>query len=151
VAIFDLPLHEVAEIGQLVAGFASVIVAAGVFLVRKQVKLQAQDGRTELITGVTTLFVSVSRVFIEYPDMQKYFYARATPEDDDFDRAHAIAVTMADAMDHVVEHLSLMSSSSQRAWKAYISETYSTSPVLEELLQAHKCWWPKLQKQLGTN
>jgi hypothetical protein len=83
--------------------------------------------------------------------MRKYFHdgAPIAAGSADYDRASAIAVTIADAMDHVAEHLDRMDHPAQEAWKAYFADTYKSSPILQDYLTAHKCWYgPALQKQL---
>lgn len=145
-----LTLHELAEIGQFVGGIASVLVIASIYFVWKQVRQQAQNSRTELITGMTTLIVSVSQVFIEHPDMRKYFHDGAVPTDREAERARAIAVTMADAMDHVAAHLGLMDHPAEEAWKRYIGDMCDRSPILKEYLQTHRDWYgPALREQSG--
>jgi hypothetical protein len=146
-----MSLHELAEIGQIAAGAASILVFGSVLLVRKQVKLQADTSETEMVTGMTTLITSVSRVFIEYPTMQKYFHEGAHPTAEDSDRARAIAMTMANVLDHVVGHLHLMDHRTRVAWCTYIGETHLRSPVLQEMLRDHPGWWPGLQTQLAVN
>jgi hypothetical protein len=142
-------LQQLADYGQIAAGIASVAVVGSVLLVRKQVKLQADNSRAELVTVMTGLMVSVSRAFIEHPDMRKYFHDGEKPTGTDRELARAIAVTIADAMDHVAEYLDRMSDPAQTAWKAYVNDTYAKSPVLQEYLQTHKSWYgPKLLAQL---
>lgn len=148
-ALLGLSLHELAEIGQVVAGVASVGVVASLLFVRKQVKLQADDSRTELITGMTTLITSVSGVFIEYPEMRKYFHSDAVPDDEDCERARAIALTFANTLDHVVEHLHLMGDRTRTAWLAYICHIHGNSPVFTEILSEHESWWPGLREQIA--
>lgn len=147
--MLNLSLAELAEAGQFVAGIASVIILASLFFVWRQVKQQAQSSRVELITGMTDLIGSVSQVFIEYPAMQKYFYERATPNGDDADRAQAIAIRMADALDHVAAHLDLMPEPTRNAWAAYISGIGDTSPTLKSYVETKRDWYgPELRKQL---
>ena len=99
---------------------------------------------------MTGLITSVSRVFIEYPEMRKFFYEGVKPSGTDYDRARSIAVTVADAIDHVAEHLDRMSGPAAEAWKAYFRDIYESSPVLKEYLQTHSSWYgPVLRELLG--
>ena len=145
----EIGLTELGEIGQLIAGVASLVVVITVILLWKQIKQQVQDSRTELITGMTTLIVSVSQVFVEHPTMRKYFHEGATPTGEAREQATAIAVTMADAMDHVAAHLKLMERAAAEAWTAYFKGIYGKSPILKEYLSAHASWYgPALRGQL---
>lgn len=146
--LLGVSLHELAEAGQFVAGIASVLVVISLLFVRKQVRLQADDSRTELITGLTTLITSISGVFIEYPEMRKYFHSDVVPEGEDSERAQAIALTFANTLDHVVAHLHLTGYRTERAWVAYIRYLHGNSPVFSTTLSEHKDWWPGLQEQI---
>lgn len=133
-----LSLSEWAEIGQLMAGVASVILLASIFLVRHEVKQQAETSRVALITGMTSLLGSVSQIFIENPHMQKYFYGGATPIDQDAELAQVIAMRMADALDHAAAHLDLMPPSTERAWIAYVSDMGTSSPTLKSYVESKR-------------
>lgn len=139
--VFALSLQQWSDIGTIVG-------AVSVFLLLISVGQTARNSRVELITGMTTLILDVDRVLIEYPEMRKYFGGGATPSDEDLERARAIGMTMANTLDHVVEHLDLMEDETQIAWRKYISDVYKSSPVLKDLLGEHGKWWPGLQRQV---
>lgn len=148
-ALLGVPLQELAEIGQFVAGVASLVVVASVYFVWKQVKQQAEDSRTELITGMTTLIISVSRIFIEYPYLRQYFHDGVAPTVEHVEQTRAVAVTLADAIDHVAAHLCLMDEPVREAWEAYIGDMRTSSPVLMNYLRTHRHWYgPKLRQLL---
>lgn len=143
-------LGRLADYGTIATGVATIAIFVSVWLVRKQVKQQAEDSRAELITAMTSLMISVSRVFIEYPEMREYFYGGKTPSEDDRQRAEAIAVTIADAMDHVAAFLDPMPAPTQRAWKAYFRDMFDKSPMLRDYLREHVEWYgPKLREYLA--
>jgi hypothetical protein len=145
--VFALSLQQWSNIGEIVTGL-------GVLLVLIQVWQGARNSRVELITGMTTLLVEVDRLFVEYPEMRKYFEDGTNqPEQstEEWERARGIAMTMANTLDHVVEHLSFMKRGTQRAWRTYIAEVHAKSPVLQELLENHREWWPGLQRQVRNN
>jgi hypothetical protein len=145
-------LHVLAEVGQFLGGLASLAVLASIYFVWREIEQRAQDGRVELITGMTSLIGSVSQVFIEHPKMRKYFYEGAEPDGDDLEMARAIAMRMADALDHVTGHLDLMSEPSQEAWRQYVADIGRQSPTLKGYVRAHKSWYrPELWEQLGLD
>jgi hypothetical protein len=152
VAPLAVSLNALAEVGQFIAGVTSIIVLGSLYFVWRQVKQQAQDSRVELITGMTSLIGSVSQVFIEKPEMRKYFYEGISPSGDEVELAQAIAVRMADALDHVAAHLDLMSDPTRDAWAEYISGIGERSPVLKSYVRANKKWYgPKLREQLSLD
>lgn len=134
-------LQQLADVSQIVAGVASLFIVLTVWLLRSQIGLQAQDGRTALITGMTALITSVGQAFIDYPEMRQYFYYGAKPEGADRDRARAIAVALAGAMDHAATHFERMDGPTQAAWKAYFADIYRNSPVFREHLATHRTWY----------
>ncbi len=148
--VLGVSLHELSEWGDVVAGLASLAVVGSIVLLWVQVRHQAQAGKVELVTGMTSLFVSVSQVFIDCPEMRKYFHgSEELPADvDKAEKARAIAVRLADAMDHVAAHLDVMEKDTAKAWKTYIKEIHGTSPVLKELLEKHGPWWPWLKAEV---
>lgn len=148
-------LQAWADIGQIVAGIAALIVVATVIPLYRQVRLQADaldrqvaDGRVARVTGTTGVFISVSQVFIEHPKMRKYFHDGVMPKDAKYEQALAIGVMVADAMDHVAVHLDDMEERAQAAWTDYFNFIYDNSPVLRKYLGMHRGWYPELRKQL---
>src|SRR5215211_6744392 len=146
-----LSLADAAEVSQVVAGFASAIALLGLFFVWKQVRLQQDNSRVELITGLTTLIIEIDRVFIDHPEMWKYFNdCEPTPPKGETkgDRVRVVAMTMANVLDHIVEHRRKMKCETRDSWLRYIAEAYEKSPVLQEVLAEHDTWWPALQRQI---
>jgi hypothetical protein len=142
----SLSLHELAEI-------ATVVTGMGVVLVVIQIRQGARVSRVELLTSLTALIVALDELFIEYPEMWKYFNANASPPKEnptECERAEVIALAVANTFDHIVEHLDLMKRPVRRSWCRYIGEAYANSPVLRELLDKNREWWPGLQKQVRS-
>ena len=139
-----LSLNQWADIAQMIAG-------AGVALVVVQVGLGLRNSRIELVTGLTTLIADVDQVFIESPHMWKYFNdcEQAPPKGDtEGDKVRAIAMTMANVLDHIVEHQRRLRGETRESWMRYVAEVYEKSPAFRELLTEHKSWWPGLQHQI---
>jgi hypothetical protein len=139
-------LQQAAYVGQVVAGVTSVLIIFSAWLLWLQVRQQARDSRTELITGMTGFISTAGRAFIDYPEMRKYFYDRVVPQGADRERACAIAISIAGTMDHVAAHFDIMGRREQLAWKAYFTDSFNNSPVLREHLETHKSWYgPKFR------
>ncbi len=142
--ISTLSLHQWSEV-------AAIVTVAGVGLVLLQIHQGARVARVELITGLTTLIVAIDQMFIEHPGMWRYFNENVPlPEEDttERERANAIALAMANTLDHIVEHLTHMKCRTRYSWCAYIEEVYEKSPVFRDLLDEHRTWWPGLQEQV---
>jgi hypothetical protein len=147
-AALFLSLDQWADIAVIVTGF-------GILLVLNQVRQGRRDSQVQLVTGLTTMMLEVDRALIEHPEMRRYIGGgKATPKrpKEERERALAICMALANALDHVVVHLRYMNEESQRSWRLAIAETYAKSPVFQELLEEHADWWPGLQRQVrGLN
>jgi hypothetical protein len=138
------------SLGQL-ADLAQVAAGLGVGLAIAQIFQGASNSRVAVVTGLTTLITEVDQVFIDRPGLWKYFNdCEPTPEpgDEDGERARAVAITMANVLDHIVEHRRKIKRETRKSWLRYIAEVYEKSPVFREVLADHSTWWPGLQGQI---
>lgn len=135
---------------QQCADLAAIIGVIGVLAVLYQLRQARRDGEVALITGMTTMMLEIDKTFIEYPAMRKYFKAEVRPPQGSHahEQAQAIAMAMANALDHVVEHMRYMKCDTRQAWRKYIAELYEQSPVFADLLKEHGDWWPGLQREV---
>ncbi|HST69799.1 MAG TPA: hypothetical protein VLI94_09100 [Solirubrobacterales bacterium] len=121
-------------------------------LVAVQVWMGVRNSKVELITGMTTLITQVDQALIDHPHLRAYFKGNVDPPPEtetEGQRARAVAMTMANVLDHVVEHRWKMKCRTRKAWLSYIDEVYKESPVFKDVLTENENWWPGLQKQLG--
>jgi hypothetical protein len=140
-----LSLEQWAQIAEIAAGI-------GVLLVAIQIWIALRNSRVELITGMTALITQVDQALIDYPNMRTYFRGNVTPPADterEGQRARAVAMTMANVLDHVIEHRWKMKRKTRNAWLTYIKEVYTESIVLQEVITENQDWWPGLQKQVS--
>jgi hypothetical protein len=152
-----LSLNGWADIAQMitaiVAGLTLLVAAAGAAFVIWQINEAREDTKIGLVTGMTEQMLEIDRALIEYPTMRKYFGGNADPGDDgteESERANAIAFALANALDHVVNHLHLMEERAGDSWDDYIWNLHDTSPVFTRTLTTHKAWWPYLQAKVAT-
>lgn len=149
--LLAISLEQLAELAQVVAACATVLALLGLVFVWKQVKLQQDNSRVEVVTGLTTLITDVDRVFIDHPALWKYFNDDVpVPErgDEEGDRVRVIAVTMANVLDHIVEHRQQVTCETKESWLRYVTEVHEKSPAFREVLEVHRTWWPGLQRQI---
>jgi hypothetical protein len=140
-----LSLQQWSDIAEIVAG-------VGVTLVAVQVWLGVRNSRVELITGMTTLITQVDQAFIDHPHLWRYFRDTTQPPpkgETEGDRVRAIALTMANVLDHVVGHMRKMGWRTRGAWRLYIYDVHMASPVLKEVLNENADWWPGLREQIA--
>jgi hypothetical protein len=137
----EITLQQAADIGQIVAGLMSVVFIASAWLLWRQVRLQVLDSKTELVTGMTALITTVGQAFIDYPEMRQYFYEGVSPEGCARERALAITVALAGAMDHIAANFERMEPATREAWQRYFTYAYDNSPVLRVHLQDHASWY----------
>lgn len=129
---------------------AAMIGVFGILVVLYQVKQARRDGQVALITGMTTMMLEIDKAFIEHPEMRQYFKNGVRPPQGSGAReeAQAFAMAMANALDHVVEHMRFMKCDTRYAWRTYIAELYEQSPVFADLLEEHGDWWPGLHREI---
>lgn len=149
--LLAISLEQLADLAQVVAACATVLALLGLLFVWKQVKLQQDNTRVEVVTGLTTLITDVDQVFINRPELWKYFndgVPAPAKGDKEGDRVRAIAMTMANVLDHIVEHRQQVTCETKESWLRYVAEVHEKSPAFREVLEVHKTWWPGLQRQI---
>lgn len=140
-----LSLGELADAAQVAAGLSAGLIIAQIFQGRS-------NSRAGVVTGLTTLITDVDQAFVDRPELWKYFNdCEAVPSkgNEEGDRARAVAMTMANVLDHIVEHRRKVKRETRESWLRYVAEVYEKSPVFREVLTEHSSWWPGLQRQIG--
>ena len=134
---------ELGDAGQAVAGAAALVVVLSVWVALRQLRFQARSNHFAVYDGFTRLVMDTDRVFIEYPEMRKYFYDREPPPTDavELARALAIAELMTDFMDHVAEHIDEMDPSAWEEWEAYFKDLRDQSPILDSFVSENREWY----------
>jgi hypothetical protein len=99
--------------------------------------------RKELLSGMGKYVNEIALVFVEHPKMRKYSHEGFVPCGDDRPQAEAIAIALANALDHVLVHLERVEGAAEEseAWKCYCRDLRKNSPVMRELLCRHPDWY----------
>jgi hypothetical protein len=141
---------ELGDAGQVVAGAAALLVLITLALAWKQIRMQVRINRFAVYDGLTRLVMDTDRVFIEHPEMRKYFYDGYPPPTDPLELARALAIAelLADFMDHVAEHIDELEDSAWEEWKAYFGE-FRQSQVFKSFMDQNPTWYsPRLRTAL---
>ncbi|MEU4556524.1 hypothetical protein [Micromonospora violae] len=113
----------------------------------KQAEVANAFAGATVLHNQTTSLREVYRVFIDHPELRPYFYGRKPcPRNQrQRDRVMTIAEMLADTLeDGLVAHHLVPASESESDWINYCRHVRANSPALEEWVQRHPGWWPKL-------
>lgn len=152
-----MAFFSLGQMADLMTVVASTAVTFGIVFAwfeyrgrKSEYERQVEDSRIVLLTGMTKYLNEVARVFVEYPEMKRYFHDGDKPSDaEDVARAEAIAITLANAMDHVLLHLDRVDTAERGAWEAYFDHVYKHSPTLRTYLGEHADWYgPRVRERL---
>ncbi|MCX5991282.1 MAG: hypothetical protein NTZ04_02980 [Chloroflexi bacterium] len=141
--------YEVLSLIISLGGFTTVIVTL-VFLTRQtreattQTKYLAESLKSSAYASVADQMLRVDEVFIRYPELRPYFYLGKFISENDaqYNRAVAMAELILDL------HYSVLVQSDHfpqawphQWWKVYVVDSFASSPILCEHLNALKNWY----------
>jgi hypothetical protein len=151
--VASLSLAQWGSIGTMVTAVLSAVVILSIYLAWRTYKSQVQDSRDELLSGMGKYVNEVALVFVQYPEMRKYFHGCVAPPGNERPRAEAIALTLANALDHVLVHLERIDGANEEAeaWRSYCRELRKKSPVMRELLSQHPEWYCRPLRKVFCN
>lgn len=132
-------------------GFVAVIIS--LMFVAKQNKMIADSLHENTIEHTMGPVFELSKVFIEYPDIRKYFYSEETIDKNHpcYDRVIAISYLVLDTFDHyfVNEHLLISSyKTNKERWNCWIVDMFRNSPALRSVYSEYSEWYPDDFKKL---
>jgi len=117
----------------------------------RQVKIQNEMAKSEIIHHGTDRLSGAYRAFIDYPELRKYFYDGAPCPRRGKTRVRVLTVAemIGDTIDSVLETISLVATREEYAdWIDYIGHILDRSPALEQLALQHPKWWPQISRIL---
>ena len=148
-AIMVLSLANIVAIGGLVGGIASIgLLAWQTRAVAQQAKLSNAIARSSIISNSSSNLREIFLLFIEHPELRPYFYEFKNPPSHGHKRTRIIVIAeiLGDIFeDGLVAHLLVPTDRSYEDWVKYCQYMLAASPVLNEMMEHHLEWWPRLR------
>ena len=150
------------NIGDLVGGIATLLALGTIVYVlqqtremSKQNRIGAKSALISVYKEISSVMLEIDKMFLEYPDLRKYFYDGAVlrKKTRKYNQALSIAEWFLDFMDMFVvmgkaapEHPGV--SLPWQDWNVFFREIYSTSPIIREYWAAHCNWYNETLAQI---
>lgn len=109
--------------------------------------IQNEMAKVEIIHSGAEHLSGVYRVFVDYPELRKYFYDGSPCPSRGKDRARVLTVAemICDTVDSVLETISRITSQEERGdWLHYIEHILDQSPTIGQLVLEHPREWPEV-------
>jgi hypothetical protein len=138
-----MTLYEGLSLIVSAAGFIGLVITIRYLALQTQSSAQALESNT-FGTSATATFM-IDTIFIEHPDLRRYFYDMEEhihpPEE--AARIHAVAELMLDYFDYVLlQQQRSAQVHRHNFWsEQYLIDSFSASPILCEYLEQRKSWY----------
>ncbi|MEK8016203.1 MAG: hypothetical protein VSS75_004985 [Candidatus Parabeggiatoa sp.] len=131
-----MTLYEILSLTISITGFVAVIIS--LLFVAKQTKMVSESLHESTLEHTMTQIFDLSRIFIEYPEIRKYFYSRKNIEEShtDFERVKAVSILILDTFDYYFVNKHLLSTTYEKnkaRWELWIVDMFQNSPVLRKV------------------
>ena len=137
-----MTLYEGLSLIVSAAGFLAVVVSIRYLVVQTKSSARALESSTFDASANATFMID--SVFIEHPDLRKYFYDAGQPVAPELeDRVTAVAELMLDYFDYVLlQQKRPAELHPHNFWSdQYLIDLFSASPILCEYLEKRKSWF----------
>jgi hypothetical protein len=123
---------------------SAIVTAAGFTLVVIQLRHARKTMEITTFEHLYSRMHDIHKVLVERPHLRAYFYdsAESSPDSANHSEVCAAAEMIADFFQQVSLQLDLMPAKTADGWRAYMSSTVKTSPVLKAFLASHATWYP---------
>jgi hypothetical protein len=109
------------------------------------VSLRALTNQTRVMSfdGIHSLILSSDEMFVQHPDMRKYFYENVdiSTDDPDYNLSLAMAETLLDTFESYIHHNTYVRYY-RGVWKEYIVDAFQNSPILRARFDQTPDWYP---------
>ncbi|RLK25185.1 hypothetical protein DER29_3171 [Micromonospora sp. M71_S20] len=103
--------------------------------------------------GVIGLFRELDKTFLEYPEIRPYFYDGKPVGDDEPDRhrIRAAAELILDTFEWIWYRRKDLNAKGEEGWRAYIVDTFSSSPALQHHYASSASWYPGITRLIAEH
>lgn len=131
-----MTLYEILSLAISIVGFVAVIIS--LFFVAKQTKMVSESLHESTLEHTMTPVFDLSKIFIEYPEIRKFFYSGKNIEEshDDIERIKAVSYLILDTFDYYFVNECLLSADyelNKSRWELWIVEMFQNSPILRKM------------------
>ena len=129
---------------QATTGVLSVIVTlVGFFLLWRQIKQVDLSSRRQTHSYLYTHQDSITRFFIEHPDLRPFFYENVELSNNEADSVIIKPVTemVADFSEHIYLQLPNLPKDVSGGWEFYMKNLYNRSPILRTHFDVNGDWY----------
>lgn len=113
------------------------------YLLRKQLSQTEQISRSQFYYDIASRFVELNKIFIDRPELWKYFHASCAVPTDEAGRAtvNAVSAMIANLADVCYTNDRILSDLSSD-WDRYFRHIYSNSPSFRKFWSENGRFWP---------
>jgi hypothetical protein len=128
-----------------------VAIVASLFSAVYSYRLSRQAHHVSTYYGAISLFRELDKTFVEFPETRPYFYdgKPVNPDDPDRHRVQAVAELVLDAFEWVWYRQEKLNAEGEWGWKAYIVETFYSSPALQQHYARRRSWYPGITRLIA--
>ncbi|MEU4568282.1 hypothetical protein [Micromonospora sp. NPDC023956] len=114
-------------------------------------RLSRQSHHVSTYYGAIGLFRELDKTFVEYPEMRPYFYEGkpVAVDDPNRQRVKAMAEMVLDAFEWIWLRRRSLNAEGEWGWRAYIIDTFSSSPALQQHYARSDSWYPGITRLIA--
>jgi hypothetical protein len=132
---------------ELIAALALIASVVSLFV---SWRTGRHSARITTYRSATDLTLDIDRIFVEHPDLRKYFYdaVDVTGENAEVQsRVNAIAELMLDCFECIWDIRATYSAVDRGAWGQYVLDMLKTAPAMKQMfeLRIEQDWYPALE------
>ncbi|MEW2378138.1 hypothetical protein AB0883_18820 [Micromonospora sp. NPDC047812] len=132
---------------------AIVAIAAAVLSAIYSYRLSRRAHHTSTYYGVIGLFRELDKTFIEHPEIRPYFYDGKPVDVDESNRhrVRAAAELVLDTFEWIWHRRKDLNAKGEEGWRAYIVDTFSSSPALQQHYVRSASWYPGITRLIADH
>ncbi|MGY3520623.1 hypothetical protein [Micromonospora haikouensis] len=114
-------------------------------------RLSRQSHHVATYHGVIGLLRELDKTFIEHPEIRPYFYGGKplAADDPQLPRVQAVAELVLDSFEWIWYKRKSFDAENGGGWKAYMVDTFSSSPALQTHYAKSASWYPGITRLIA--